>query len=113
MTHYNELFIVIVALLIVAGICLGLLIALAIFVLGRRSSSQLPITGTPTSIDRSKRIANFTVMMSVGLTAIVFSANLVPIEKNSLFCAILLVGGLAVVALSWFQFPKIRILLLA
>jgi energy-converting hydrogenase Eha subunit A len=68
----NELFIVVVALLIVAGICLGLLIALAISILSGRVSANPTITnGTPTPTNQSKRIANSTVMMGAGLTGIV------------------------------------------
>lgn len=107
MNLYNEMFIVIVALLIVAGICLGLLIALAIFILGRRGSSPPATNDTPTPINQSKRIANSTVTMSVGLMAIVFSATLVPIEKDPVIATILLVGGLVIIALAWFQFRRI------
>ena len=39
---YNEIFIVVVALLIVTGICLGLLIALVIFVSGNRTKQGNP-----------------------------------------------------------------------
>jgi len=104
----NELFIVVVALLIVAGMCLGLLIALAISILSGRVSAKPPTTNsTPTLINQSKRIANSTVMMGAGLTGIVFSANLVPIEKNSWIAGILLVIGLTVIVLAWFQFRRI------
>jgi hypothetical protein len=45
--------------------------------------------------------------MTVGLMAIVFAAQLVPIETNWVYATILLVGGLAVVILSWVQFRRI------
>jgi fatty acid desaturase len=96
-----------VALLIVAGVCLGLLIALAVSILGRRSSSQSPINNTTTPVNPNKRIANCTMAMTVGLMAIVFAAQLVPIETNWVYATILLVGGLAVVILSWVQFRRI------
>jgi dipeptide/tripeptide permease len=107
MIIYNGLFIVIVALLIVAGVCLGLLIALVVFTLGRRSSSQSPTSDAPTPLNQSKRIADTTMKMTVGLMAIVFSATLVPVEKNWVFASILLVGGLVVVILSYIQFQRI------
>ncbi len=106
MIIYNELPIVIVALLIVAGVCLGLLIALVVFTLGSRSSSPPLINNTPTPVNQSKRIADTTMKMTVGLMAIVFSATLVPVEKNWVFATILLVGGLVVV-LSYIQFRRI------
>ena len=110
MILYNGLFIVIVALLIVAGICLGLLIALVVFTLGRRSSSPPPSNDTPASLNQSKRIANSTMSMTVGLMAIVFAATLIPIEKNWVnwvFAAILVVGGLVVVVRSYIAFQRI------
>ena len=107
MIIYNGLFIVTVALLIVAGVCLGLLIALVVFTLGRRSSSPPLINDTPTPVDQSKRIASYTTAMTVGLMAIVFSATLVPVGQNPLFATILLVGGLVVVVLSLVQFRRI------
>ena len=104
----NEVFIVIVALLIFAGICLGLLIALAISILSGRISANPPATNSAhIPINQSKRIANSTVMMGAGLTGIVFSANLVPIEKNSWIAGILLMIGLAVIVLAYFQFRRI------
>ncbi len=103
----NEFFILVVALLIADGICLGLLIALAISILGGRVSAKPPTNSAPIPINQSKRIANSTVMMGVGLTGIVFSVNLVPIEKNSWIAGILLVIGLAVIVLAWFQFRRI------
>lgn len=107
MIIYSGLLTVIVALLIVAGVCLGLLIALAVFILGRRSSSPSPVNNATTPISPSKRIADTTMKMTVGLMAIVFAAQLVPIEKNWVYATILLVGGLAVVILSWVQFRRI------
>jgi hypothetical protein len=107
MILHNGLFIVIVALLIVAGVCLGLLIALAIFILGRRSSSPPPVSDTPSSPNQAKRIANCTMAMTAGLVAIVFAAELVPIEPNHLYAAILVIGGLAVVIGSWIWFRRI------
>lgn len=107
MTLYNELFIVIVALLIVAGVCLGLLIALVVFTSGRRSSSPPLTNDTPASVNQSKRIANSTMGMTVGLMAIVFSATLVPVDKDPVAATILVVGGLAVVVLSLVQFRRI------
>jgi len=111
MIIYNGLFLVTVALLIVAGVCLGLLIALVVFTLGRRSSSPPLINDTPTPVDQSKRIAkriaSYTTAMTVGLMAIVFSATLVPVGQNPLFATILLVGGLVVVVLSLVQFRRI------
>lgn len=107
MITYNELSIGIVALLIVAGVCLGLLMALVVFVLGRRGSSPPLINDTPTPVNQSKRIANCTMGMTVGLMAIVFSAKLVPIEANSVYATILLAGGLVLAILSWVQFRRI------
>ena len=107
MVIYSGLFTVIVALLIVAGVCLGLLIALAVSISGRRSSSPSPINNTTTPVDPNKRIANCTMAMTVGLMAIVFSATLVPIEKNPVIATILLIGGLVIIALAWFQFRRI------
>lgn len=107
MIIYNVFLIVIVALLIVAGACLGLLIALVVFTLGRRNSSPQPINNTPTPANQNKRIANCTMAMTVGLMAIVFAAKLVPIETNWVYASILLVGGLIIVVLSWVQFRKI------
>lgn len=107
MTLQNELFIVIVALLIMAGVCLGLLMALVVFTSGRRGSSPPLINDTPTPVNQSKRIANCTMAMTVGLMAIVFAARLVPIETNWVYATILLVGGLALVILSWIQFRRI------
>lgn len=107
MNFYNEMFIVIVALLIVAGICLGLLVALAVFILSRRGNPPPPTNDTSPPTNQSKRIADSTVTMSVGLMAIIFSATLVPIEENPVIATILLVGGLGVIALAWFQFRRI------
>lgn len=107
MILYNGLFIVIVALLIVAGICLGLLIALVVFTLGRRNSPPSTTTNTTTPVNQGKRIADATVKMTVGLMAIVFAAQLVPIETNWVYATILLVGGLGVVIGSWIQFRRI------
>ena len=107
MIIYNELSSAIVALLIMAGVCLGLLIALVVFTLGRRSSSPPLINDTPTPVNQSKRIASTTVAMTVGLMAIVFSATLVPIEINPIAATILVIGGLVVVVLSWIQFRRI------
>lgn len=105
--YHHDMFIGIVALLIIAGICLGLLIALVVFILGRRGSSPPPNNDTPAPVNKSKRIANSTVTMGVGLTAIVFSATLVPVEKDPVMATILLVGGLVIIALAWFQFRRI------
>jgi len=107
MTIYNVLSSAIVALLIVAGVCLGLLMALVVFVLGRRGSSPPLISDAPTPVNQSKRIANCTMGMTVGLMAIVFSAKLVPIETNWVYATILLVGGLVLAILSWVQFRRI------
>ena len=107
MILYSGLFIVIVALLIVTGVCLGLLIALVVFTLGRRNSSPSTTTNTTTPVNQSKRIADATVKMTVGLMAIVFAAQLVPIETNWVYATILLVGGLGVVIGSWIQFRRI------
>jgi hypothetical protein len=113
MLLYNGLFIVIVALLIVAGVCLGLLIALVVFTLGRRSSSPSPTNNTTIPVNQSKRIADTTMKMTVGLMAIVFAAQLIPMETNRIAAAILVVGGLAVVFGSWIQFRRIWILPIA
>lgn len=107
MILYNGLFIVITALLIVAGVCLGLLIALAISILGKRGSPPSPTNDTQTPINQSKRIANSTVAMGAGLTAIVFSANLIPIKENPVLGTIVLVIGLAAIAWAWIQFRRI------
>jgi hypothetical protein len=107
MIIYSGLFTVIVALLIVAGVCLGLLIALAIFILGKRGSSPSPINNTTTPVNPNKRIVDTTMKMTVGLMAIVFAAQLVPIETNWLYASILLAGGLVIVILSWIQFRRI------
>ena len=112
MNPVSEVFMVVVALLIVASVCLGLLIALAIFILSRPGNCPSPTTrqpasDTPPPADRSKRIANCTVAISAGLVAIVFAANLVPIAHNSVIAGVLLAVGLAAIGLAWYQFPRI------
>lgn len=106
MITYNELSIGIVALLIVAGVCLGLLMALVVFTLGRRSSSPSPVNDTPTPVNQARRIARYTMAMTAGLVAIVFAAELIPMETNRIAAAVLVVGGLTVVVLSWVQFRR-------
>ena len=103
----NELSIVIIALLIVVGVCLGLLIALVVFTLGRRTSPPPPVSDVSSPPNQAKRIANCTMAMTAGLVAIVFAAELVPIETNPLYAAISLIGGLAVVIGSWIWFRRI------
>ena len=103
---------VVIALLIVASVCLGLLIALAVFILSRPGSCPSPTTRPTASdaaspADQNKRIANCTVAMSAGLVAIVFAANLVPIGQDRVTAGILLAVGLVVIGLSWYQFRRI------
>jgi dipeptide/tripeptide permease len=88
----SGLLIVIVALLIVAGICLGLLIALVVFTSGRRNSSPAPVNDTPAPANQARRIANCTMAMTAGLVAIVFAAELIPMETNRIAAGILVVG---------------------
>ena len=112
MSPMSEVFMVVIALLIVASVCLGLLIALAIFILSRPGSCPSPTTRPPASdtsppADRSKRIANCTVAISAGLVAIVFAANLVPIGQDWVTAGILLAVGLVVIGLAWYQFQRI------
>ena len=107
MILHDGLFIVIVALLIAAGICLGLLIALVVFTLGRRNSSPSAAANTTTPVNQTKRIADATLKMTVGLMAIVFAAQLIPMETDRIAAAILVVGGLGVVIGSWIQFRRI------
>lgn len=107
MALHSELFIIAVALLIVASVCLGLLVALAVFVLGGQRPVRSPANANPSSVTQSKIIADTTMKMTVGLMAIVFSATFVPMEANRFVAAVLVVGGLAVVILSWYQFRRI------
>jgi hypothetical protein len=104
---FNEILIALVALLIVAGIGLGLLIALAIFILGRQGNSPPATTTRPPAINQSKRIADCTVAMSAGLTALVFAARLIPIEENPFIAAILLIFGIGAIIWAWFAFRRI------
>ena len=57
MILYSGLLIVVVALLIVGGICLGLLIALVVLASGKRNSSPSPTSDSTTPVNQSKRIA--------------------------------------------------------
>lgn len=102
----NEIYFALIALLIIAGISLGILISLAIFILGKQDGTAQTSSASKAPVDRNKRIANLTVKMGAGLTAIVFSANLVSIEQDNILAAILLVIGLGVVVFSWIQFHK-------
>lgn len=112
MNAISEVFMIVVALLIVASIGLGLLIALAIFILGRPRNRPSPTTrptasDAPSPADQNKRIANCTVAISAGLVAIVFAANLVPIGQDRVTAGILLTVGVAVIGLAWYQFRRI------
>jgi hypothetical protein len=105
---FNEILIVLVALLIVAGIGLGLLIALAIFILGRQGNSPPATTATPPAVNQSKRIANCTVAMSVGSSALFFlAASLVHIQEHLVIAIILCILAIAAILYAWVTFQRI------
>lgn len=103
---FNEIFIALVALLIIGSIGLGLLISLVIFILGRQGNSP-PATTTPRAISQSKRIANCTVAMSAGLTALVFAFTLSQIEGKTVAAAIVGIVGFSAVVWAWVAFRRI------
>jgi len=109
----QEMFVLALVAISFVGAVAVLLAILMMCILSQRKDSPLslspavPLT-TPPSVILSKRIANATVAMSAGLTAIVFAARLVPIQPNTPIAIILLVGGLAAIFLARVQFLRIR-----
>jgi hypothetical protein len=106
--HFNnEIFIVVVALLIVAGICLGLLIALAIFILRKQGNPPPVITTTPPASNQSKRIANSTVAMSAGLSLLILAVRMVIPDRNIGYIILFTVVGIGAVIYAWVNWTKI------
>jgi hypothetical protein len=107
---FNEIFIVLVALLIVVGIGLGLLIALATFILGNQRTSFPATNAKRPAINQRRRIAYSSVVsiaVSSGFTALVFASRLIPIKEDPLTAGILVVVGVIVIAMGLFFFTRI------
>jgi hypothetical protein len=100
---YNEIFIVVVALLIIAGICLGLLIALALFILRKQDNPSSP---TPPANIQSKRIANSTVAMSAGLSLLILAVRMAIPDKSIGYIILFAVIGISAVIYAWVNWTK-------
>lgn len=103
----RQIFILALAALVIVGIvCIGLLAILAISILQRRDNQQVTIAPTATN---SKQIANSTVAMSAGISAIILAANyIVPHTSINklLFGGIGIVGFVAIIY-AWNNFRHI------
>jgi hypothetical protein len=112
MDQFNEIFIALIALLIVTGIGLGLLIALVIFILGRQgnappATTTTRATTTPRTVHQSRMIANATFALSAGFAALIFAARLIPIKEDPIISSILVLLGIVLVGLALFYFRRI------
>jgi len=104
---FNEILIVLVALLIVAGIGLGLLIALVIFIFGKQHNLPPATNEKRPAINQSKRIAYSSVALTAGFFALAFAATLIPIKQDLITASILVILGIGFVAVGLFYFRKI------
>ncbi|MGA7678379.1 MAG: hypothetical protein WCA51_08445 [Dehalococcoidia bacterium] len=110
MHPFNEISIVLVALLIVAGICLGLLVALVIFILGKQRN-LLPATNAKRPAINQRRRSLYSsgasIAVGVGFAALVFASRLIPIKEDPNTAWVLIISGIIIVAIGLFCFSKI------